>query len=252
MKFEPPSVEWFESAIEILKLAARRRTRSEFERAAMFGPYKVGKSSNYQLAVLNRLIQERIVTQSGDALGLGSPSALSWLDDALLDGHQTAWRFIETYEKLSGRQKKFDASRLAAIGLDGEDFVVAELLKRLPDELKSSIVHESKVNDGAGYDIETPSTIIDNEVRFLEVKTSERYLGEEFKFYLSRNEFLRGHSDPRWSIVGVAKVGGVHKLLGYLQAHQIESMLPRDIDSRAKWQVVLIRVSSEIWRPGLP
>jgi len=252
MKFESPSVEWFESATEILKLASRRRARSEFERAVMFGPYKVGRTSDYQLAVLNRLIQEKVVTQSGDTLGLGSPSSLSWLDDALLDGHQPAWRFIETYEELSGRQKKFDATRLAEIGLDGEEFVVRELLKCLPGELKSSIVHESKVNDAAGYDIETPSIKIDDQVRFLEVKTSERYVGKEFKFFLSRNEFLRGHSDPRWSIVGVVKVGGDHKLLGYLQAHQIESMLPRDIDTRAKWQVALLCVSAEIWQPGFP
>lgn len=252
MTIDVPSNEWFETATEILSLAAQGTTRSEFERAAKFSHYQVGRSTDYQMVVLNRLIREGIVLQIGASLRLGSLDALTWLDDFLCDGHQASWNFARAYEELSGREKKFDASRLAQIGLSGENFVVEQLRAQLPTELKSSVTHVSLLNDAAGYDIEAPSVTIDGAVRFLEVKTSERFFGDSFRVYLTKNEFLRGCEDPRWSIVGVAKINGTHELLGFVQAHQIESMLPRNINPRASWEVVMLYIENEMWQRGLP
>ena len=248
-----PPKQWFAVAEEIVREACKRTSFHDYKSYARLKPVGVGGDYNYRIAVLRELLSGgAIKLVEDDRLMIADLSALSWFDEALLSGSQDAWALEKICEQHSGQSRKFDDKLLVQIGQIGEEYVLATLKELIPSELHEQIQHISVVDDTAGYDIQSPSTSVDSAMRFIEVKTSIRPSIGKFSFFLSRNEFERGIRDSRWCIVGVHLLDGECRALGHLFAHQIESRMPRDVDSGAKWQTARVDIVNSSWLGGLP
>jgi hypothetical protein len=126
----------------------------------------------------------------------------------------------------------------------GENFILKELKKVLPEEKLSSIIHISIKDDTKGYDIEFDNII--NEKKLLEVKTSS-LPGNTFSFYLSRNEYEVGKlNTDNWSVVLVKLSNGTPVFFGALTVDDLNKYLPEEkFEDKAKWQVIKFLFESE-------
>jgi len=249
--FIPPHA-WFDTAIEIVDFAHKRRRKGDFIVDAKLRPQIVGQSYSYRIDVMDQLIRTKIVEIQDDRLIIGSSFDVEWLNNALISGNSKAWLFATAIGKDGLIDKKFNPEVLKKIGDTGEVFVVNELRKHHPIELHSQINHVAKYDDTLGYDICSPSIVNTDYDSLLEVKTSVRQTPDKFEFFLSRNEFEVGISNRHWCIVAVSIVDNKPLIIGHLYCYQIESRLPRDTVDSAKWVSCKLSVEREIFRSGLP
>jgi len=249
--FLPPPA-WFDTAIEIVEFACKRKRKDDFIVDAKLRPQIVGKSYSYRIDVMEQLIRTKIVRIQDDRLAIGSSFDVEWLNNALISGNSKAWEYVAALGNNRAIDKKFTPEVLKKIGDTGEAFVLNELRKHHPIELHSQINHVAEYDDTLGYDICSPSIANTDYNSLLEVKTSVRQIPRKFEFFLSRNEFEVGISNRQWCIVAVSIIDNKPIVIGHIYCYQIESRLPRDIDDSAKWTSCKLSVEMEMFRPGLP
>jgi len=217
-----------------------------------FCKMQLGAGTSYydRIRVKDQLIDEGFVRIEENRLRLGSAHKRAWLDQALRNGDPEAWEICEIYPK---RKLKFDPDNTAArdLGLAGEVFVLEKLKQLLPKALQGRLIHVSLEDDGAGFDISTPSVKNPEDQVLLEVKTSSRS-GSKFRLFISRNEVETGLRNPNWRLVLVAAQQGEFDILGVLGMTDFADCLPQDTSSEAMWMSTRIDLSRDGWRPSLP
>lgn len=143
----------------------------------------------------------------------------------------------------------------ALIGTAGEEFVLAAVrheLRRLhrPD-VADRCERVSLISDAFGYDINAPT--LGDAMRRLEVKTQTiDGRSSTVRFYLSRNEYDTGRSNPaEWALVACSRTRSEElTLLGWCRAATLASYLPADQGGR--WTEALVHVPLSVLSPGLP
>ncbi len=160
-----------------------------------------------------------------------------------------------TIERLiAERNRKVDRSN---VGAAGEEFVLIELQGEFetlhrPD-LATECTRVSLISDYFGYDITAP-TLDGSSIRRLEVKTqTAEELLSSFRFYLTRNEYDVGRSNPtEWSMVACSRVtlGDEIRILGWCRAATLSPYLP--VDQGGRWTEALALIPTSLLTPGLP
>lgn len=199
-------------------------------------------------ALQDMLVNGLIMVEEG-RLKLGVLVKVDILETALRKGDVKAWELVDLYPSMS---RKYDPNLelLSEIGLRGEELVIEEYKKILPEALWGRIVHVSLTNDSAGFDLQVPMTRDPNTNIQIEVKSSIRP-GRDFEFCLSRNEARKAVSLANWYLV-LVDLSGVEKVLGHLEGESLKAYLPIDSDERFRWQSVQGRFSGDDLRFGIP
>lgn len=199
---------------------------------------------------LSYLISNGYVIENNEYLSIGHLVKQDWLVDELIAGESLAWSFVDTFPKSRWKFNP-DESLRSEIGLQGEAFVIEQLHKSLDPDLHQQILHSSLLDDGLGFDIEAPSKTDQRGTVFLEVKTSSRP-GQEFNFYLSRNEATVGSRIRNWYLVFVKIENMKPRLLGYCPYSEISQNLPTNRDINFEWQSTSGRIHESDLFVGLP
>lgn len=199
---------------------------------------------------LDYLINEGTVRESQGRLRIRSLANLPWLPEVIARADSRAWQLIDN---LPQSVWKFSPDEVAnmELGMQGELLVMDELRQSLDQDLHEQIQHVSLEDDSLGYDIYSPSLFeARGDVR-LEVKTSSRP-GNDFVFYLSRNEFEVGRSVKNWYLVFVKVIEGMPALLGHIGVGELVDRVARDSDPDFKWQSIRGKIDTRELVNGLP
>lgn len=249
MKLDHFSDQWYSIAKDVIEAAKNGWSVEEYKRACMLHAPRLGKDYYYRKDILDRMLYEGLVSIQDEHLRLGSIKYASWLQTQLTNGSGLAWEFVtEIYGDIE--DAIFDAQILKEIGLEGELFVLEAYRRELPPGLESRIAHVSARDDTKGYDIIAPSVIKSDHMCHVEVKTSVRP-GNDFIFFLSRNEYEVACRDRNWALILVSKTEGSYKLLGRLYSEHIQNIVPIDKDDTAMWASVRIRKNRSDFIQGL-
>ena len=173
-----------------------------------------------------------------------------WLIDALASGDPEV---LSKMASIPRRLWKFDPEKevLRSIGLDGENFVLECLQRRLDPDLHSGIDHISLIDDSAGYDISAPSIYEARGAVYLEVKATTQ-ITERFVFFLSRNEANVGRRLDNWYLVFVRKTADGWSLVGHLPFRDVSPLLPAEQSNFFEWREARGSLPIGDIRPGLP
>lgn len=242
---------WFELAVEISTLAKQSIALSQFEQEARLAPVVTGKNYFDRMRVLSFLINEGfIVISSEKRLEIASKFDPSWLISHLETGSPEAWNlaFVLGLEQI---ERKFSNERLVEIGLSGEEYVISQIKDYLDVSRHDLVKHVSKTDDTAGYDILSPSLRDLQKRVLLEVKTTV-IPSDQFRFYLSRNEFQTSQRYRNWYLLGVTKLGDKISLIGYIRGDTLKQMVPEDNARFGSWESAKIVIPKDFFVEGLP
>lgn len=249
-QFEDLSSSWTEMAKDVLVAARKRWSLEDYIRTIKLVEPKFGKSYLDRRNVLDLMLQHQIVCIADERLMLGQPDQSAWFSNLINNGSQKAWKLLDGYFP-SEIVRKFDAEALMELGLAGEKWVVNEYTNCLKLHDSDLVKHVSLINDTLGFDIVTPSLILAGKDLHIEVKTTSRP-GGKVSFYLSRNEFEVGMTDPRWVLLIVQMIDGDFTVFGHCFASQFETILPEDRVDFATWNSVKITLQTTDVVRGLP
>lgn len=152
-------------------------------------------------------------------------------------------------------RRTIDASQLAEIGAEGEEFVLglckAHLVARDRPDLAANVHRVSLRSDQLGYDITSPDTT--GRRHRIEVKTTSSAFAGRVEFFLSRNEASVGARDPGWSLIAVRRNRDRSmELVGWCTPTQLVPHLPHDVSAQGQWVSVRLSVAMTDFAPGLP
>ena len=243
------NLQFLKMALDCIRFAKSRKYIEDYK---IFSQTSIqpGISFADRLRTIERLVKEKFIWLDDQKMILGEVSDSDWLLTALAAGEPDAWEILGAYAK---RKIKFDPDSTVRrqIGELGESVVMEWLKESLDPVFHEQIIHTSKTDDGAGFDIETPSVHNSENIRHLEVKAYSQP-GSIFEFYLSRNELLQGKMDQDWRIVFVRIEEGIPVLKGYLTIDEVDPLLPTEIDPRVSWTNIRLRLEPDLFTPGLP
>jgi len=234
--------------LEVIKAA---KVKKHFEDFKTEGRLSRDIRSGYQArmnAFLDLSAQGFVKLESG-FMTLGILSPAPWLIKSLLNGEIESWELCDAYPAKSCKFKP-DLLNLETIGREGEDFVIKWLKLNLREELHSDIVQTSLFDDRAGYDVISPSAKLQHRI-LLEIKTTSRP-GDDFTFYLSRNEWNTALRNPNWYLVLVKKVKGECALFGYLDNESLVNYYPCDRHHDFQWTNVVGKLGLDDVYSGFP
>lgn len=203
-----------------------------------------------RLSSLSHLQKLGMIFVDGENLILGDLLESPELNSQLLASQEVAWKIVDEYPE---RNRKFnpDDKSLELIGLEGELFVFSELQRLLPPWALDEIDHVSKKSDLAGFDISAPSIKNPSILLKLEIKCSSRP-GDNFRFFLSRNEYEKAKLFENWFLVLVSKSKSKIEIFGHLSAQSLINYYPNDVNKSFRWSLTegyLTR--DDVWS-GLP
>lgn len=236
------------SYLEVVNAA---KAKQHFEDFKTGGRLSGNVRNGYQarmIAFLDLSAQGFVKLESG-FMALGALSPTTWLTQGLLNGDSESWEFCDAYPFKSCKFKP-DLLNLEKIGREGEDFVISWLMQNLESEFHSGIVHTSLIDDGAGYDIISPTVKLEERI-LLEVKTSTRP-GDDFTFYLSRNEWSTALRSPNWYLIFVKKIRGSYGIFGYLDSKSLVNYYPCDRHQDFQWTSVAGKLGPDEIFSGFP
>lgn len=203
-----------------------------------------------QIRTLLGLIDEGFVRLSNSRLALGELTRTSWIQEGIESGLADVWDIIDNYPKQAWKFNPEDLSR-ALLGSKGEEFVVDLLKDALAYPLNTQIEHLSLLDDSLGFDIRTPSTKDNARESQIEVKTTSRP-GQEFGFFLTRNEYASSLRCSNWNLVLVQIVAGSKFLLGHVPARYLEELVPINVSESMHWELAHGRLDTRDVLEGLP
>lgn len=236
------------SYLEVVKAA---KAKQHFEDFKTGGRLSRDVRDGYQARMIafSKLLEQGFVKLDSGFITLGVLSPEAWLTQGLLNGDSESWEFCDAYPV---RSCKFNPDRLnlEKIGREGEDFVISWLKQNLEAKLYAGVVHTSLIDDGAGYDIISPTVNLQERI-LLEVKTSTRP-GDNFTFYLSRNEWSTALRNPNWYLIFVKKIQGRYGFFGYLDSKSLVNYYPRDQHPDFQWTSVVGKLGPDEIFSGFP
>lgn len=240
-----------ELILEVLKAASGRITVKDFDIQCQLAPATTGRSYYDRLRVAEKLIEDGVIEKIDDHLRIATKVAPSWLKEGLLSGSAISWAILDEIDSKGRIQNKIDLELLSTIGLEGEKEVISQLKEALPPRLIPRVKHISLTDDSAGFDIASPS-VVQNDFSFLlEVKTSSRP-GNEFRFFISRNEARIASLNENWRLVAVLRHPGGYRILGHLTYGHFSGILPRESSPFSKWESASVTVPVDLIIPGIP
>lgn len=240
-----------ELILEVLKAASDRISIRDFDFLCQLAPSTSGKSYYDRLRVAERLIVEGIIEKVDDRLRIVAMDIPLWLRQGMLDGSQISWEIFEVIDTKGKIKAKIDLELLATIGLDGENEVIRQLKQELPPSIATKVKHVSLEDDSAGFDISSPSISQHDMHCLLEVKTSSRP-GDDFRFFISRNEARVASLNENWRLVAVLREQTRYKILGHLRYAHFSEALPVDSSPYGKWQSATVILPIDLIVPSLP
>jgi len=234
-----------------LAVVIAAKTKQHFEDFKTGGRLSGDIRNGYQarMVAFSDMLEQGFVKLESGLMALGTLSPAPWLTKSLLNGDTESWEFCDAYPAKS-RKFKPDFFNLEKIGREGEEFVISWLKMNLEVQLHSGIVHTSLTDDGAGYDIISPSAKLQERI-LLEVKTTTRP-GDDFTFYLSRNEWGTALRNPNWYLVLVRKIQGSFGLFGYLDNKSLVNYYPCDRHQDFQWTSVVGKLGPDEVFSGFP
>ena len=203
-----------------------------------------------RMNALNELVENQMIVLVENHLELGVLSNNELLKSHLEEGDENAWGIVELFPKTKWKFDPFDDS-LAQIGLKGERAVIEKLFIELPTDLHPRIVHHSVHDDSLGYDISAPSIYKNQEINFLEVKTTTRP-SDALRFHISRNEFDTGGKIPRWNLILTQLYKSNITFVGHLDHSELVSLAPKEVEHGFKWESCVFEIHKNDLTPGLP
>lgn len=219
------------SFLEVIRAAKAQMHFEDFKTGGrLAGDIRRGYQA--RIAAFSSLAERGFVTLESGRLALGVLSPEPWLTSSLLNGDPESWAICDAFPS---KARKFnpESLNLEQIGREGEDFVISWLKSNLDPQLQSGIIHTSLTDDGAGYDIASPSPRIQGKM-LLEVKTTTRP-GTNFTFHLSRNEWNTAARSTHWYLVMVTKIQGSFSFFGFLDSQSLVNYYPNDSHLDFKW-----------------
>lgn len=240
-----------ELILEVLRAASDRISVRDFDILCQLAPATSGKSYYDRLRTAERLIDEGLIEKVDDRLRVVATDVPAWLMQGMLGGSKIFWEIFEEIDKKGKIKRKIDLELLATIGLDGEMEVIKKLKQELPPPTATKIKHISLKDDSAGFDISSPSISQHDLYCLLEVKTSSRP-GDDFRFYISRNEARVASQNENWRLVAVLRESTSYKVLGHLRFAHFSDALPVDSSPRGKWESASVILPIDLIVPGLP
>ena len=243
--------ELLDIAFQAVSFAKEKKTVGDYKRYCMTLRRTLIDNYENRMRVMEFLINIKFIEKDEERLYLRGISLEPWIKELLLSGDKTVWELATAADKKSILTKKFDAERLGEIGLEGEKFVLSRLKCQLNPEVHRLVEHVSLSNDTLGFDIISPSVKVRNKLLNLEVKTSVRP-SENFKFYISRNEFEKGNRNENWFLVFVKVINATHYILGHARPDIFMDFIPQEIDGSVKWESLKVEINPEWLMSGLP
>lgn len=204
---------------------------------------------NDRIKMMDQLIADNIIVEKRGVLKL-IDQQLDFLSKYLESGCEQSWDLVSKLGRFDEIERKYNNTENLETGLKGEEFVVNELKANLDKNSHEDIVHVSKINDLAGYDIKAPSADYNSEI-LLEVKTSRVNYKDKHICYISRNEFEVSKKNYNWYLVFVKLIDGVPKLSGHLIGDKLLNFMPKDGEF-SQWQSAKITIKNDSVMQGLP
>lgn len=241
--------EYLEMFRDILIFAKNQAWLEDYK---IFAKHALGSGTAYydRIRAAELLIKENFIEVVNGRIVLGDSPNLDWLEHELWEGDLNAWELAQFFPQIF---KKFenDSIQLREIGLRGELFVISELKRCLQASLFRLVHHVSQHDDGAGYDVFTPSTKNNNRGFLLEIKTTTRP-GSGFTFFLSRNEYDVALANKNWRIIAVEIVQGKLSCVGHLDVLSIQELIPMEVSDSIRWTNLRITMNKTDFLQGLP
>ncbi len=242
---------WDELALEVVRAARERMSARDFKIQCQLTPVTSGKSYFDRMRVAEKLIEERIVELDDGYFRLSMREAPDWLLNGLKVGSIISWEILETIDPTHKLSAKFDRLLLEKIGLEGELAVMDMLTDELPKSVLNRLRHVSLTDDSVGFDIHSPSVLDSANTVLLEVKTSSRP-GDEFHFFISRNEARVASLNENWRLLAVVRRPSGYKVIGTISFNYFSQYLPIDAPSRGRWESASISIPVNAFIAGLP
>ena len=227
--------------LEVLKAAREGLSVNDFTVRCQLAPIETGKSYQDRLRVADKLLSDGTIFIDDGFLRIATKDSPLWLMDDLKKGLNVAWNILGVIDPTQKLGNKFDRLFNEELGYEGEITVLAELHSRLHESVHHRIKHISLTDDSAGFDIRAPSTLETSTDVLLEVKTTSRP-GQNFNFYISRNEARVASLNENWRLIGVVKEPSGLSILGGLSFMQISSFLPVDKSENGRWESARITI----------
>ena len=236
------------SYLEVINAAKSKLYFEDFKTGGRLAG-DIRKGYQARMTAFLELSEQGFVKLESGKLTLGALCSVPWLTDGLSNGEVESWEICDAYP---AKLQKFkpDQFNLELIGREGEDFVVAWLKENLEKHLHGEIVHTSLTDDGAGYDIVSPTAKLQGRI-LLEVKTTTR-TGDDFTFHLSRNEWSTALRNSNWYLVLVRNTKGSFTLFGYLDNQSLVNYYPDDKHKDFKWSSVVGTLGPDDVFSGFP
>ena len=137
------------------------------------------------------------------------------------------------------------------IGMLGERHVLhcckSELEKLGRPDLARQAQRVSLISDALGYDVFAPT--VDGRGRKLEVKTQSGLARDNFRLFLTRNEYEVGRRNDNWAVVCCDSSEDV-RIIGWCKAIALSPYLP--VDRNGRWTEALVHVPLAVLHGGLP
>lgn len=245
------SVIWDEISLEVLMAARMGLAVKDFEVQCRLAPMENGKTFFDRIRVAESLIRDGLIATEDGYLKLSNRVIPESLITNLKTGSVIAWKILDCIDPPQKIFQKIDQELLNQIGLEGELLVISELNKSLASDEVGRVKHISLVDDSAGYDIQAPSLRNLESNLLLEVKTSVRP-GENFHFYISKNEARVAQQNSNWFLVGVESTANGYQLLGSLAFNVFANFLPINQSPSGQWESARIVIPKKMFTSGLP
>ena len=242
---------WDELSLEVLSAAHSGMTVKDFEVQCRLAPLANGKTFFDRIRVAEALISDKLITIEDGFLKLTHDVIPESLVENLKRGSPVAWKILDCISPSDKLLHKLDLDLLNRIGLEGELSVISELKKSLLAPHLDRIKHISLVDDSAGFDIQSPSTKSPEDTLLLEVKTSVRP-GDNFTFYISKNEARVAKQNDNWFLIGVDSNSDGYRVLGSLRFNSFSDFLPINMSTNGQWESAKITISKSMFIGGLP
>jgi len=242
---------WNEIVLEVVRAASERISLRDFEMQCQLTPVTNGKSYYDRIRIAEELIADRVIEVTDGYLRLTKKDIPEWLVQGLKEGSEICWKIIEIIDPVNKLAEKFDRLLLEQIGYEGEIAVMNLLTAQLPKNVLGRLKHVSLTDDGAGFDIQSPSVRDSANTFFFEVKTTYRPCSE-FHFFISKNEVRVASQNSNWRLLAVRHSSSGYEVIGTAPFECFSEYLPMNLSSRGRWEVVRISVPYEVFERGLP
>jgi len=247
-QMKPPRVDLIADLLEVVGSGIQV---NDLRKHCRLAPVAAGKTQFDRQRLLEELVENGVLIVRDRRVFSNRGALGRLLSSSLANGDTAAWQLFEGDGGSKSVEAKFPSELLAQLGLEGELAVISELKRQLSLDLHDQIDHVSLRDDSAGFDIRSPLTTMSSGFSALEVKTSSRP-GEDFRFYISRNETLSASSIRNWFLVGVVRSQGVSSLIGHLRYESFAAYLPKDSHSNSRWESASVSVPKRLFEQGLP